>query len=159
MAYERALEHLKRFGFEDRIKLFDVSTATCELAAQALGTEPSHIAKSMGFWAGDKPIVILAAGDVKVDNRKFKDKFGVKAKMIGFDEIEEAVGHAVGGVCPFGVNEGVTVYLDESLKRFDIVYPAAGTDNSAVELSIPDLEKCSGYVEWVDITKLPEVQQ
>lgn len=159
MAYERALEHLKRYGFEDRIKLFDVSTATCELAAQALGTEPSHIAKSMGFWAGDKPIVILAAGDVKVDNRKFKDKFGVKAKMIGFDEIEEAVGHAVGGVCPFGVNEGVTVYLDESLKRFDIVYPAAGTDNSAVELSIPDLEKCSGYVEWVDITKLPEVQQ
>ena len=158
MALDKATEHLKKYGFEDRIKLFDVSTATCELAAKALGTIPAQIAKTMSFWVGEDPILILATGDVKIDNHKFKEKFHTKAKMIPFEEVEPAIGHGVGGVCPFGVRENVTVYLDESLKRFEIVYPAAGTDNSAVELTIPELEKCSEYVEWIDVTKLPEPQ-
>lgn len=158
MALDKATEHLKRYGLEDRIKLFDVSTATCELAAQALGTIPAQIAKTMSFLVGEDPILILATGDVKIDNHKFKEKFHTKAKMIPFDEVEAAIGHGVGGVCPFGINDNVTVYLDESLKRFEIVYPAAGTDNSAVELTIPELEKCSEYVEWIDVTKLPEPQ-
>ena len=156
MGYEKAKEHLAKCGLEDRIQLFDVSTATCELAAQALGTIPAQIAKTMSFWGGDEPILILATGDVKVDNHKYKEKFHTKAKMIPFDEVESAIGHAVGGVCPFGVNDNVRVYLDESIKRFDIVYPAAGTDNSAVRLSIPELERSSGYIEWIDVTKLPE---
>lgn len=158
MGYEKAREHLAKCGLEDRIQLFDVSTATCELAAQALGTIPAQIAKTMSFWVGEEPILILATGDVKVDNHKFKDKFHTKAKMIQFDDVEAAIGHAVGGVCPFGVNDNVKVYLDESLKRFDIVYPAAGTDNSAVKLTIPELERSSGYAEWIDVTKLPEPQ-
>ncbi len=156
MGYDKAKEHLAKCGLEDRIKLFEVSTATCELAAQALGTIPAQIAKTMSFWVGDEPILILATGDVKIDNHKFKEKFHTKAKMISFDEVEGAIGHAVGGVCPFGVNDNVKVYLDESLKKFDIVYPAAGTDNSAVKLTIPELERSSGYIEWIDVTKLPE---
>lgn len=156
MGYDKAKEHLVKCGLEDRIKLFEVSTATCELAAQALGTIPAQIAKTMSFWVGDEPILILATGDVKIDNHKFKEKFHTKAKMISFDEVEGAIGHAVGGVCPFGVNDNVKVYLDESLKKFDIVYPAAGTDNSAVKLTIPELERSSGYIEWIDVTKLPE---
>ena len=156
MGYDKAKEHLAKCGLEDRIKLFEVSTATCELAAQALGTIPAQIAKTMSFWVGDEPILILATGDVKIDNHKFKENFHTKAKMISFDEVEGAIGHAVGGVCPFGVNDNVKVYLDESLKKFDIVYPAAGTDNSAVKLTIPELERSSGYIEWIDVTKLPE---
>lgn len=156
MALDRAKEHLEKCGLEDRIQLFDVSTATCELAAKALGTIPAQIAKTMSFWVGDDPILILATGDVKIDNHKFKEKFHTKAKMIPFEEVEQAIGHGVGGVCPFGVNDNVKVYLDESLKRFDIVYPAAGTDNSAVRLTIPDLERSSNYIEWIDVTKLPE---
>jgi len=156
MALDRAMEHLKRFGLEDRVQLFDVSSATVELAAQAVGTAPEHIAKTMSFWVEDKPILIVIAGDAKVDNHKYKERFHTKAKMIQFEDVEAAIGHAVGGVCPFGVNDDVTVYLDDSLRRFEIVYPAAGTDNSAVKLTIADLEKCSGYVEWIDVTKLPE---
>ncbi|MDO4938822.1 MAG: YbaK/EbsC family protein [Lachnospiraceae bacterium] len=156
MGYDKAREHLAKCGLEDRIKLFDVSTATCELAAQALGTIPAQIAKTMSFWVGEEPILILATGDVKIDNHKYKEKFHTKAKMISFDEVEAAIGHAVGGVCPFGVNDNVKVYLDESLKKFEIVYPAAGTDNSAVKLTIPELEQSSGYLEWIDVTKLPE---
>jgi len=156
MALDRAMEHLKKFGLEDRVQLFDVSSATVELAAKAVGTAPEHIAKTMSFWVDDKPILIVIAGDAKVDNHKYKEKFHAKAKMIQFEDVEAAIGHAVGGVCPFGVNEDVTVYLDDSLKRFEIVYPAAGTDNSAVKLTIPDLEKSSGFVEWIDVTKLPE---
>ena len=153
---DRAKKHLEKFGLEDRIQLFDVSSATVELAAKAVGTAPEHIAKTMSFWVDEKPILIVIAGDAKVDNHKYKEKFHTKAKMIQFEDVEPAIGHAVGGVCPFGVNDDVTVYLDDSLKRFEIVYPAAGTDNSAVKLTIPELEKSSGYVEWIDVTKLPE---
>ena len=156
MALDKAKQHLEKYGLEDRIRLFDVSSATVELAAKAVGTQPCRIAKTMSFWVGETPILIVAAGDAKIDNHKYKEKFHTKAKMIPFEEVEPAIGHAVGGVCPFGINAGVEVYLDDSLKRFDIVYPAAGTDNSAVELTIPDLEKSSGYIEWIDVTKLPE---
>ena len=156
MALDKAKQHLEKYGLEDRIRLFDVSSATVELAAKAVGTQPCRIAKTMSFWVGETPILIVAAGDAKIDNHKYKEKFHTKAKMIPFEEVEPAIGHAVGGVCPFGINAGVEVYLDDSLKRFDIVYPAAGTDNSAVELTIPDLEKSSGCIEWIDVTKLPE---
>ncbi len=153
MAIEKARAHLACYGFENKIKEFTVSSATVELAAKALGTEEKRIAKTLSFMLPDGVILIVAAGDAKVDNRKFKDKFSTKAKMLPFESVEELVGHGVGGVCPFGVNEGVRVYLDESLKRFDIVYPAAGTAASAVELTISELELASECVEWVDVTK------
>ena len=156
MALDRAKEHLKKYGFDERIQLFDVSSATVLLAAAALGTEPCRIAKTMSFWVGEKPILIVIAGDARVNNHKYKEFFGAKAKMIAFEDVENAIGHAVGGVCPFGVNPDVTVYLDESLKRFQTVFPAAGTDNSAVELTIPELEKCSEYKEWIDVCTIPE---
>ena len=124
-----------------------------ELAAKAVGTEPGRIAKSLTFKVEDKPVMILTAGDVKIDNAKYRHFFHAKAKMLTFDEVEPLIGHAVGGVCPFGIEPGVEVYLDDSLKRYDVVYPACGTDNSAVELSIADLEACSGYREWIDVCK------
>lgn len=153
MSLERAREYLQKYDLADRIQLFDVSSATVELAAQALGCEGKRIAKTLSFRLEDGCILILAAGDAKVDNAKYKAKFHTKAKMLAFEEVEAEIGHAVGGVCPFGVNEGVTVYLDESLKRFETVFPAVGTANSAIELSIPELEQCSGYTEWVDVCK------
>jgi prolyl-tRNA editing enzyme YbaK/EbsC (Cys-tRNA(Pro) deacylase) len=130
-----------------------VSSATVELAAIALGCEPERIAKTMSFIVEDNPILIVTAGDVKIDNPKYKAAFGTKAKMIDSDSVEKYIGHAVGGVCPFGINDGVKVYLDESLKRFDTVYPACGSSNSAIELSILELEAVSNYSAWVDVCK------
>ena len=155
MSIERAREHLKIYGIEDGIMEFDVSSATVELAAQAIGVSGARIAKSLSFIT-DSPILVVAAGDAKVDNRKFKDKFCAKAKMIPPEKVEELIGHAVGGVCPFGVNDGVRVYLDVSLKRFDTVFPACGSSNSAIEMSLDTLEKASGFTEWIDVCKIPE---
>ena len=138
---------------EGRELEFPVSSATVELAAQALGCEPGRIAKTLSFLVGARAVLIVAAGDAKVDNHKYKAQFGVKAKMLSADEVTDLVGHAVGGVCPFAVNEGVTVYLDESLKRFDTVYPACGSSNSAIELTIPELEQYSGFAGWIDVCK------
>ena len=156
MALEKAKAYLEEIGYGDRVMVFDVSSATVELAAKAVGTEPEKIAKSMTFKVNEKPVMIVCAGDAKVNNQKFKETFHVKAKMLSFDEVHDLIGHDVGGVCPFGINEGVDVYLDESLKRFEFVYPACGSDNSAVKLSIPELEEVSDYLGWVDICKLPE---
>ena len=156
MAFEKAKAHLRALGFEDRILVFEASTATVELAAQAVGTEPARIAKSLTFSLNGEPVMILCAGDAKVANAKYKDFFGVKAKMLTRDEVNALIGHDVGGVCPFGIPAGVRVYLDVSLKRFDIVYPACGSENSAVRLSIPELEKVSGFAAWIDVCKLPE---
>ncbi|MBQ6873941.1 MAG: YbaK/EbsC family protein [Clostridia bacterium] len=156
MSIEKAREYLRSCGFEDKIQEFTVSSATVELAAQALGVEGARIAKTMSFKIGEEAILIVAAGDVRIDNRKYKDKFHTKAKMLAPDEVEALIGHAIGGVCPFGINEGVTVYLDESLKRFETVFPACGSSNSAIELTIPELEKLSQFTEWVDVCKLPE---
>lgn len=135
---------------------FPVSSATVELAALALGVEGARIAKTLSFKKDDSCILILAAGDARIDNRKFKDKFHMKAKMPSPDEVLELVGHPVGGVCPFGVNEGIEVYLDESLKRFTTVFPAVGSGNSAIELNLDELFKYSNAIEWIDVCKLPE---
>lgn len=156
MSIERARAYFKNFGMEDRILEFDVSSATVELAAQALSCEPARIAKSLSFKIDDRTLLILAAGDAKIDNKKYKAVFGAKAKMLSPDEVVERIGHAVGGVCPFGINESVEVYLDESMKRFDYMYPAAGSSNSAIKLTIPELEQYSGYKTWVDVCKIPE---
>ena len=156
MSIEIARSHLLQFGLADRIREFTVSSATVALAAEALGCEPAHIAKSLTFHGAEGPILVVAAGDAKVDNAKFKATFGQKAKMLAAEEVEAKIGHAVGGVCPFGVKEGVSVYLDESLRRFAVVYPAAGNAMSAVELSLPELERASLALGWVDVTKLPE---
>ena len=153
MSIERVKEYFGKFHMADRIQEFDVSSATVELAAQALHCEGCRIAKSLSFKVSDKPIVIVAAGDAKVDNAKYKHQFGAKAKMLTVEEAVELIGHAVGGVCPFAVNEGVTVYLDESLKRFETVFPACGSSNCAIELTIEELETYSGYTEWVNICK------
>lgn len=151
MSFEPAKQHLINKGYGDRIKEFEVSSATVELAAQALGTDPARIAKSLTFMVDGKPVMVICAGDVKVANAKFKAFFGTKAKMLTREEVAELIGHEVGGVCPFGIKEGVSVYLDESLKRFDIVYPACGSSNSAVKLSIKELEETSNYKEWTDV--------
>ena len=153
MSIERVKEYFGKFNMADRIQEFDVSSATVELAAQALNCEGCRIAKSLSFKVSDKPIVIVAAGDAKVDNAKYKHQFGAKAKMLTVEEAVELIGHAVGGVCPFAVNDGVTVYLDESLKRFETVFPACGSSNSAIELTIEELEAYSGYTEWVNVCK------
>ena len=153
MSIERVKEYFGKFHMADRIQEFDVSSATVELAAQALNCEGCRIAKSLSFKVADKPIVIVVAGDVKIDNAKYKHQFGAKAKMLTAEEAVELIGHAVGGVCPFAVNEGVTVYLDESLKRFETVFPACGSSNSAIELTIEELEAYSGYTEWVNVCK------
>ncbi len=153
MAIEKVREYFAGFGIADRILEFDTSSATVELAAQALGCEPCRIAKTLSFMLEDGAILIVAAGDAKIDNTKYKARFGKKAKMLTPDEVVQLVGHAVGGVCPFAVNPGVTVYLDESLKRFDTVFPACGSSNSAIELTIPELEKYSVLSGWVDVCK------
>lgn len=158
MSIERVRPYLAERGMEARIKEFDVSSATVELAAQALGCEGKRIAKTLSFMLNSNAILIVAAGDAKVDNAKYKARFGAKAKMLTPDEAVELVGHAVGGVCPFAVNDGVSIYLDISLKRFDIVYPAAGSSNSAVELSIPELESLCPDAEWVDVCKAWQVE-
>lgn len=154
--FDKAKAYLAARGLEDRVKTFSVSSATVELAAQAVGCEPCHIAKTMSFSVGEKAILIVTAGDVKIDNAKYKACFGEKAKMLAFDDVEEKIGHAVGGVCPFGINDGVAVYLDESLKRFDIIYPACGSDNSAVELTVEELCAACPDAIWVDVCKIKE---
>lgn len=153
MAIEKVKAFFLQYGIEDRMQEFDVSSATVELAAQALGCEPCRIAKSLSFMVDGRAILVVAAGDARVDNPKYKARFGTKAKMLRPNEAEALIGHAVGGICPFGINEGVAVYLDESLKRFETVFPACGSSNSAIELSIPELEKYSGFVSWVDVCK------
>ena len=153
MSIERVRNYLQKWNMQDRIQEFDVSSATVELAAQALNVEGARIAKTLSYLVDGGAVLVVAAGDIRVDNRKFKDAFHTKAKMLTADQAAEMIGHAVGGVCPFGVNEGVKVYLDESLKRFETVYPAAGSSNSAIELTIPELEELSGYTAWVDVAK------
>lgn len=151
MSIENAREYLKKFNTESRVLEFDVSSATVELAAKAVGCEPQRIAKSLSFKIGDKSILIVTAGDTKIDNPKYKAKFNTKAKMLTRDELLETVGHDIGGVCPFGIKDGVDVYLDESLKRFTTVFPACGSANSAIELTIGELEKYSNFKEWIDV--------
>ena len=153
MAIENVKKYFGKFGMESRIKEFDESSATVELAAKAVGCEPCRIAKTLSFMVNDKPILIVTAGDAKVDNQKYKAKFSAKAKMLSPDEAVSLVGHAVGGVCPFGIKDGVVVYLDESLKRFDTVFPACGSSNSAIELTISELEKYSNFNSWIDVCK------
>ena len=156
MSLEKAKKYLEEKGYADHIIELEESSATVQLAAEALGVEPGMIAKTMSFLQGEQPVLILTEGTARIDNRKYKDTFHIKAKMIPFEEVEEIIGHAPGGVCPFGVKEGIKVYLDESLKRFDTVYPAAGNDHSAVKLSIAELEQVAGTDEWVDVCKEPE---
>ena len=156
MSIERARAYLQQYGIEDRIRELPTSSATVALAAQALGCAPQSIAKTLSFLVEEKAILIVTAGDMKIDNSKFKQQFGTKAKMLSPDQVTELIGHAVGGVCPFGVKEGVRVYLDESLKRFETVFPACGSGNSAIELTIPELEKYSGFESWIDVCKLME---
>lgn len=153
MSIELVRAYFNQLGIEDRVQEFPVSSATVELAAQALNCAPARIAKTLSFKVNGNPILIVAAGDVKVDNSKFKGFFHTKAKMLTAEEAVEQIGHAVGGVCPFAVKEGVLIYLDESLKRFETVFPACGSSNSAIELTIPELERYSCFQEWVDICK------
>ena len=156
MSLEKVKQYFRGFGLEDRVKVLAQSSATVEAAAIAVGCEPARIAKTMSFLVGDEAILIVVAGDVKIDNKKYKEFFHQKAKMIPFDEVEQYVGHAPGGVCPFVIPEGVKVFLDVSLRRFEIVYPAAGTGNSAVELSVDELAIYSKMSEWIDVCKLVE---
>lgn len=153
MSLERAKEYLERFGASGRVMEFDSSSATVELAAQAVGCEPARIAKTLSFHLKDGCMLIVAAGDARIDNRKFKEQFHEKARMLSPQEVEELVGHAIGGVCPFGIREGVRVFLDTSLKRFETVYPACGSSNSAIELTLPELEEFSGCEGYVDVCK------
>ncbi len=153
MSIERARAHLKKWNLDGRIRELELSSATVELAAKALNVEGARIAKTLSYMVDGSPILIVAAGDIRVDNRKFKDAFHTKAKMLTPEQAAELIGHAVGGVCPFGVNDGVKVYLDESLKRFTTVFPAAGSGNSAIELTIPELEEASLCAGWVDVAK------
>ena len=156
MSIEKVREAFTALGIVDRIQEFDVSSATVELAAAALGCEGKRIAKTISLYKDGGAILIVAAGDAKIDNRKFKETFGFKPKMLHFEDVERLTGHAVGGVCPFAVNAGADVYLDASLQRFDTVFPACGSSNSAIELTLPELETYSGYQGWVDVCKLPE---
>lgn len=153
MSIEKVRAYLEPLGVADRIREFTVSSATVALAAEALGCEECRIAKTLSFHVGERVVLVVAAGDAKIDNPKYKAEFGTKARMLSFDEAEPLIGHAVGGVCPFGVNEGVEVYLDVSLKRFETVFPACGSSNSAIELSIGELERYSGYRAWIDVCK------
>ena len=153
MSIEKVKAYFAEYGMDNRILEFPVSSATVELAAQALNCEPKRIAKTLSFRVGEQAILVVAAGDARVDNAKYKNRFGVKAKMLSHEEAAEMIGHAVGGVCPFAVKEGVAVYLDESLKRFSTVFPAAGSSNSAIELTIAELETYSRFTAWVDVCK------
>ena len=154
MAIERARAHLRQYGMDGRILEFETSSATVELAAQAAGVIPARIAKSLSFMTPDGPMLVVTAGDMKIDNPKFKAQFHTKAKMLGHDEVEALIGHDVGGVCPFGINEGVMTWLDQSMRRFDTVFPACGSANSAIELSCDELERVAQHVQgWVDVCK------
>lgn len=153
MSIEAVTAHLKNYQLEDRVHTFEVSSATVELAAQALGVAPARIAKTLSFLTKEGCVIVVAAGDARVDNGKYKQVFGEKAKMLPHEMVEEMTGHPVGGVCPFAVKEGTRIYLDESLRRFDIIYPAAGTANSAVEMNCEELEKASRAIGWIDVCK------
>ena len=154
MSIEKARKHLSRWGKDSRVVEHAVSSATVELAAQALGTEPGRIAKTLSFLNGERTLLVVAAGDARVDSSKFKKAFGIKkARMVPAEEVEPRIGHAIGGVCPFGVNEGVDVWLDESLRRFETVFPACGSSNSSIELSLDELAECSEACGWADVCK------
>ena len=159
MSVQAVRDYLEKFGYAERITEFNESTATVELAAAVVGVIPARIAKTLSFKVNEAVILVVAAGDAKIDNRKYKDKFGAKAKMLTAQEAIDLVGHPVGGVCPFAVNEGVTVYLDESLKRFETVFPAAGSAGSAVRLSCDELFESSQAAEWVDVCKIPAIEE
>lgn len=157
MAIEKVRDYLKKFGAEGRILEFAQSSATVELAAKAAGTQPERIAKSLTFLVNDGAVMIVAAGDAKVDNQKYKAEFATKAKMLSPEQVDNMIGHSIGGVCPFGINDGVKVYLDASLKRFETVFLACGSSNSAIELKLDELEKfAQGFEKWVDVCKLPQ---
>ena len=155
MSIEKVREHFTTLGIADRIMEFEVSSATVELAAKAVGVEGARIAKTLSFLVKEEPVLIVVAGDGRVDNKKYKATFAAKAKMLSHDQAAEMIGHAVGGVCPFAVNEGVRIYLDESLKSFETVFPACGSSISAIELTIPELEKYSQFEKWVDVCQVP----
>ena len=156
MAFEKAKAYLEKHRLADQIIETEHSSATVAAAAEALGCDEAMIAKTLSFLQDEQPVLILADGTARIDNRKYKDRFGCKAKMIPAELVEPLIGHDIGGVCPFGINDGVSVYLDESLRRHEIVYPAVGNDHSGVKLTIPELEECSGYREWVDVCKQPD---
>lgn len=153
MSIQKVREYFAQWGMEDRVQELSQSSATVEEAAAALHTEGKRIAKSMSFLVDDQPILVIFAGDARVDNHKFKMRFHEKATMIKHDDVERLIGHPVGGVCPFAINPGITVYLDESLQRFQTVFPACGSANSAIELTLPELETYSHAKEWVDVSK------
>ena len=153
MAFEEAFAYLENLGYGEKVQVFEVSSATVELAAVAVGTEPARIAKSLSFMVDEQPIIIICAGDTKINNSKYKGVFHKKARMLTADEVRSLIGHEVGGVCPFGISDGVDVYLDESLKRFEKVYPACGSAKSAVELTPEELEQLSGSKAWIDVCK------
>ena len=159
MSVEKVKEYFKQYGMEDKVREFPVSSATVELAAAALNCEPKRIAKTLSFLINEHAVLICTAGDAKIDNAKYKHQFSTKAKMLPSDEVENFIGHAIGGVCPFAVKQGVEVYLDISLKRFETVFPACGSANSAIELTIPELEVYSGYTAWIDVCKGYEREQ
>ena len=159
MSIESGRAYFRQLGLEDRVQEFTVSSATVELAAQALGVEGARIAKTLSFKTADGCMLILAAGDARIDNHKFKARFHMKAKMLSAEEVLELVGHPVGGVCPFGCKEGIPVYLDESLKRFVTVFPAVGSPSSAIELNLDELFRYSNSIEWIDVCKLPELAE
>jgi len=156
MAFEKAKAYLESYRLADRIIVTEHSSATVTAAAEAIGCEPAMIAKTLSFLQGDKPVLILADGLARIDNHKYKERFGCKARMIPAEQVEPLIGHDIGGVCPFGINEGVVVYLDKSLREHEIIYPAVGSDHSGVRLTIPELEQCSGYKDWVDVFKEAE---
>lgn len=156
MSLQKVQEYLKKYNMEERIIEMPTSSATVALAAESLGCEEARIAKTLSFSLKDKYILVVAAGDTKIDNAKYKAEFGEKAHMLSADVVEEIIGHPVGGVCPFAINDNIEVYLDESLKRFKTVYPACGSINTAIEISIEELEKTTNYIKWVDVCKLKE---
>ncbi|WP_026888001.1 YbaK/EbsC family protein [Clostridium beijerinckii] len=153
MSVIKVKEYFKSFGIENKVIELEQSSATVELAAEAIGCEQERIAKTLSFLVGDKGILVVVAGDARIDNRKYREEFHEKAKMISSEEVEKIIGHAPGGVCPFGINENIEVYLDISMKRFSTVYPAAGSGNSAIQLDIAELEKYSNSKKWVDVCK------
>lgn len=153
MSLDKAKMHLSKFNLDNKIMEFDVSSATVKEAALALNCKEEEIAKTLGFMIDEKAILIVTAGDQKIDNSKYKAEFHTKAKMVPFADVENIIGHEVGGVCPFGINDGIDVYLDESLKKFDYVYPACGSHNSAIKLTLDELQETSNYVKWVDVCK------
>ncbi len=158
MSIEKVKRYLSKWNLDSRVIEFDVSSATVGLAADALGVEPGMIAKSLSFAVGDETVIVVAAGDARIDNAKYKAVFHCKAKMLSHDEVGPRTGHMVGGVCPFALNDGVEVYLDESLKKYEYVYPACGTASSAIKLSIPELEECSQSLGWIDVCKIPDAR-